>query len=454
MENDLKQWIEQQTQATIVHCERQGRGREAWFVTTDVFIAGKAQNEIKRFYLRCGRGGHGAIAEIYTIAREAQVLAALNRTQIPVPKVIGFYPEKPAVLLSHVEGCADFHKIDSTDQREKIADQFMQELAQLHNFSADELRITFLPIPVTPQQFALDDLAIWQKSYTQAVRETDPAIDFALQWLNSEVPQPTGKLSLLQGDTGPGQFLFNAEKITAIVDWEFCHWGDPMEDLAMIRARDLVTPFGDLRQRFARYSELSGIALNMPALKYYSVRAMLNTPLGLIGVVQNPHHKADMAEYLSWHLLYKRATMEVLAEALGVKLQQSHFPEAQQSSYSSLYEVMLTNLSKEHLPTIVDSYQAYRLSGMIRLAKYLQNVEKYRADMDRIEIAEIAKLTGKYFASRLEADQALNDLIQNNWRAFQYQLVEYLFHRSAREEFLLKPAMGEMATSVVAPIDY
>ena len=88
-----------------------------------------------------------------------------------------------------------------------------------------------------------------------------------------------------------------------MIDWEFAHLGHPMCDLAMIRARDLCYPFGDLRERFRLYSELTGRPLDRRALRYYSVAAMSTTPLGTASIIESPPRSIDYAEYLSWYVL-------------------------------------------------------------------------------------------------------------------------------------------------------
>ena len=40
--------------------------------------------------------------------------------------------------------------------------------------------------------------------------------------------------SLVQGDTGPGNFLHDGRRVTAFLDFELGHLGDPMEDLAWV----------------------------------------------------------------------------------------------------------------------------------------------------------------------------------------------------------------------------
>ena len=58
---------------------------------------------------------------------------------------------------------------------------------------------------------------------------------------------------LVQGDTGPGNFLHDGSKLTAIVDFELAHIGDPMEDLAWIGTRNAQEPVPDFDRLLALY---------------------------------------------------------------------------------------------------------------------------------------------------------------------------------------------------------
>jgi len=41
----------------------------------------------------------------------------------------------------------------------------------------------------------------------------------------------------VHGDLRTGNYMVDAGKLTAILDWEFCHWGDPREDIGWFIAR-------------------------------------------------------------------------------------------------------------------------------------------------------------------------------------------------------------------------
>ena len=42
---------------------------------------------------------------------------------------------------------------------------------------------------------------------------------------------------LVHGDFRTGNYMMEHSQLTGILDWEFCHWGDPREDLGWFCAR-------------------------------------------------------------------------------------------------------------------------------------------------------------------------------------------------------------------------
>ena len=57
---------------------------------------------------------------------------------------------------------------------------------------------------------------------------------------------------LVQGDTGPGNFMFDGDRLVAVTDWELAHWGDLHDDLAWLLVRDTLERFPDLDDRLRR----------------------------------------------------------------------------------------------------------------------------------------------------------------------------------------------------------
>ena len=84
-----------------------------------------------------------------------------------------------------------------------------------------------------------------------------------LEHLLHHVPEYDGDPVLVQGDTGPGNFMYDGDRVTAIVDWELAHLGDPMDDIAWLSWRATQQgwpdfPDADLRE----YEAASGIEVD------------------------------------------------------------------------------------------------------------------------------------------------------------------------------------------------
>jgi len=61
----------------------------------------------------------------------------------------------------------------------------------------------------------------------------EPAVRGAIRWLRRNPPPDPAKPAIVHGDYRSGNFLFLPDgTISAILDWEMCHIGDPLEDIA------------------------------------------------------------------------------------------------------------------------------------------------------------------------------------------------------------------------------
>src|SRR3546814_9887705 len=83
----------------------------------------------------------------------------------------------------------------------------------------------------------------------------DALIEFFTLWLRRNVPDRSERC-FVTGDCG--QFLCKGPEITAILDVEIGHIGDPMHDLACFRGRHPVENMGDVPALFQRYASARG----------------------------------------------------------------------------------------------------------------------------------------------------------------------------------------------------
>ena len=219
--------------------------------------------------LRCEGGGSFSGTEV-SPAKEAVVYRALAETPVPVPLVVGVAPGGAALLMERVPGIGDLTEVDD-DERAVTMASFVDALAALHSLDVDTLTLDGFARPSHPGDQARLDLEMWAKLADDGVPDLDPFVRYAGAWLHAHPPVDAARTVLVQGDTGPGNFVFENGKVTGIVDWEFAHLGDPMDDWAWLdmRMRDAWICRGcrsNTRGRPASRSITIGFATTAPPL--------------------------------------------------------------------------------------------------------------------------------------------------------------------------------------------
>ena len=67
-----------------------------------------------------------------------------------------------------------------------------------------------------------------------ALNNAQPVFELALSWLDRRKPAPIAEPVLVHGDYRTGNYLADESGVTAILDWEGAHLGDPVEDLGWL----------------------------------------------------------------------------------------------------------------------------------------------------------------------------------------------------------------------------
>jgi hypothetical protein len=112
------------------------------------------------------------------------------------------------------------------------------------------------------------------------------------------------------------QFLHDQDELTAFIDFELAHVGDPYMDLAPLRSRDSFEPFGDLHGAFRRYEEVTGTTIDYEVLRYYEISQLTATLMLQRPVIIAPHSQSDYVTHLMWYIESARYAFDVMAELL------------------------------------------------------------------------------------------------------------------------------------------
>jgi aminoglycoside phosphotransferase (APT) family kinase protein len=442
-------WIESQLGGKIVRRARQGResgGRYAWFV--DLEVDGQ---EVKT-YVRGTRDDSFSYVKIYSTAREAKILDVLHKQGVPVPSVLAFHEDPQAAVLGHIVGEDNFNLVTDQSERDSIMEHFLEVLAQLHSVDISHFENADVTIPKSPEEVALNDLNVWQSTYEAGVREPIPLLTFACQWLRRNVPRKNVEPVLCQGDTGPGNLLFDKGRVTALVDFELAHISDPMADIACIRSRDLYTPVDRFAERLRRYSEISGREIDFDTLTFYNVKTQALVPMALAPVMENLHAGTEHAEWIAQHVFYLRTTAQSLAEATGVELEDVDLPAPRETRFSHYYDMLIENLEEEQSPAIEDPFLKNRMWFASRLARHLQHGDRLGVAFDDQELDDMGELLGKRPVSVKEGHRAMHQLVLDSGPERDEAFVRYFYRHAKREEMLMEGALGMCEGAELSPL--
>ena len=125
-----------------------------------------------------------------------------------------------------------------------IGEQFFEHLGKIAKVDPAGTPISEVAETPAPEAAWSKELAYWENEIDQHELEPQPIVRAAIRYLKANPPPPAQKLSIVHGDYRTGNFLHDeAGVITAILDWEMAHIGDPYEDRAW--ATDPLWSLGD-----------------------------------------------------------------------------------------------------------------------------------------------------------------------------------------------------------------
>jgi aminoglycoside phosphotransferase (APT) family kinase protein len=310
----LKPQIERLVGGRITSLERQPRWRKAWYAVVE------RAGETVPIYVR---GDKQIDAEPYPgLDREAAILHLFEVNHLPVPRVYGMTQNPIGIVMERVPGTRDVARALDDAERRNVAEQYIEVLARMHALDVAPFVAAGIALPKGPEQTALSYLNANIVLYRRTKRGAQPLVEFALKWMQRNVPLHRNSPRILHGD--PGQFLFEAGRLTCIYDFEATHIGDPLADLAALRTRHGTEPLGaDPAHLIRHYSALTGCPIDLPALSFHTAAFMLTAVMALAGPLTEPRPEEMQLEYLTWDLMTRRAMLWAIAECRGVTINPS-----------------------------------------------------------------------------------------------------------------------------------
>ncbi len=276
------------------------------------------------------------LATAHDMAREYRILAALEKSDVPVPRALALCEdtsvnEAPFYVMAFVPG----HVLVTPEQttatipetrRRALGLHVIEVLAALHNTSPDAVGLGDLG---RREAYLARQLKRWKSQWEKTKTRELPAMEATHALLEAKMPEQEGA-TIVHGDYRIGNFLVDGEagRVAAVLDWELCTLGDPMADLGYLlndwngphdreptgngtgRSVTSCGGFPDRAEMLARYESLTGRSTH--AIDYYRAFQYWRLAAIVEGVLAR-YLKGVMAE--DGDTAGFRAQVDALAEA-------------------------------------------------------------------------------------------------------------------------------------------
>lgn len=211
---------------------------------------------------------------------------------------------KPFFAMSRVHGVTAGHKIvkDGTlgGGPRALARRLGMELARIHSIRPPRRDLDFLPDLAGVPALVLVET---YRKYLDHDPLPRPALEFGLRWLEINAP-PRGDIVLNHNDYRTGNYMVDAAGVSAILDWEFAGWGDPLVDIGWFCAKCWrfgaddreAGGIGDKEDFFAGYEAESGTTIDRTLVPYWEVMGTMRW--AVIAIQQAERHTSGREQSL------------------------------------------------------------------------------------------------------------------------------------------------------------
>jgi aminoglycoside phosphotransferase (APT) family kinase protein len=285
----LQQWVADEVgdpAAGVAALRRTSAGfsRENWTFEASWTEPGQPASASERHALIARRDPPGSVLE--TDRRvETAVLRALEPTSVPTPRLrwadlAGDRLGRPAIVMDLVAGTCDSFALTHAAPAEQLglAHRLYDAMADIHRLDWRSLGLgSDLDDPGA--KAALAALEHWESELRRVQLEPEPELEIVLAWLRRTAPT-SPVTTLVHGDFKAGNVLLVDGEVSAVLDWETVHLGDPREDLGWVTnplraAEHRIPGVWEPEDLIARWSERTGMAAEPDVIQWWRVLANL-----------------------------------------------------------------------------------------------------------------------------------------------------------------------------------
>ncbi|MFC0247028.1 MULTISPECIES: phosphotransferase family protein [Citricoccus] len=220
---------------------------------------------------------------------EFTVLGLLEKSDLPTPAARwidadGTWLGRPSLIMQQCPGDCDYRVLSdpgrTTAEKRELAEKFCELLVQVHAVDWQSLGLETV-LHNDAGYGAAAELAAWVRILRQDQLEPLPELDFAIDYLTRSAPRPS-RTTLVHADFKPGNILLEGQDITALLDWELAHLGDPLEDLGWVtqplrRVEHLIDGSWEADDLISHYEHVSGHTIDRASLRWWQAFSTFKT---------------------------------------------------------------------------------------------------------------------------------------------------------------------------------
>lgn len=408
----------------VISFRRHARWRIGWDAEVETDGACAA------LYIR-GPRGDNYVSPI-NMAQEAAIHRAYLANGIPAPRPIAVIDDPCSLVLERLPGTINTETIANPAARQRVREEFIEIIARQHQIPLHCFAEVGLTIPVSADAISRNLYAASEAIFDTLIGRPWPLMRFVAGWLKRHVPQDRTRAAFINGDAG--QFMFEGNRITGLIDFEMSAFGDPAAELAGMRLRDTSEPLGDLSALYDHYEKLSGDRITKSLIEYHTagfcgVNGFMLWPLAFSST-----REQDYMAYMQFAVATSRWCVKAMAEHGRIMLTEPPAPEERPMGFAQAGMHLARQIADLPAP---DANAAYARESAAALAQYQQRWLTYGASVLAADMADCEHLTGTRAKDQEEMMQVVEAYVQQADASEDPRLIQHFHNWLRRQDFLL-----------------
>ncbi len=223
-----------------------------------------------------------------TVLNEFPMLQHLYEAGFPVAEPLWLEKSRepcgsPFIISRRVAGTSDFQRWAGDPVLvKKFSQQLADIMARLHNLDLRQLGFATADAEKSAGEYMREELNRWIELYNQKKSRAHPLLDITFAWLSANIPAESFNrpARIVHGDIGFHNLMFADGEVTAVLDWEFSHFGDPLEDF--IYTRMFIEQIMDWDEFTEFYISKGGLVCPPETDMFYGIWSRCRNTIGCI----------------------------------------------------------------------------------------------------------------------------------------------------------------------------